>query len=281
MALRSIVPRKAIAFIRLRDRNLHLLVKPNVIPTSKQLPMDETGNIVLLFYLIINLLFLGLAIIFVSRKGGISYLILKLSPEARIKSMYDSPFYRDKKSHFETLPKSETEVMFLGDSITDCCEWQEVFRTVRIKNRGISGDTTEGVLNRIDEIVESHPQKLFLMIGINDINQGRQVDDIFKSYQVILRKLKEQTPETKVFIQSVLPVNNQKFLNNGANDKVVALNAKLKELAKEYSLHYIDLFSSFADDNRELDARYTTDGVHLNGQGYLLWKGIIEKDVVN
>ncbi len=281
MALRSIVPRKAIAFIRLRDRNLHLLVKPNVIPTSKQLPMDETGNIVLLFYLIINLLFLGLAIIFVSRKGGISYLILKLSPEARIKSMYDSPFYRDKKSHFETLPKLETEVMFLGDSITDCCEWQEVFRTVRIKNRGISGDTTEGVLNRIDEIVESHPQKLFLMIGINDINQGRQVDDIFKSYQVILRKLKEQTPETKVFIQSVLPVNNQKFLNNGANDKVVALNAKLKELAQEYSLHYIDLFSSFADDNRELDARYTTDGVHLNGQGYLLWKGIIEKDVVN
>ncbi len=281
MALWSIVPRKAIAFIRLRDRNLHLLVKPNVIPTSKQLPMDETGNIVLLFSLIINFLFLGLAIIFVSRKGGISYLILKLSPEARIKSMYDSPFYRDKKSHFESLPKSETEVMFLGDSITDCCEWQEVFRTVRIKNRGISGDTTEGVLNRIDEIVESHPQKLFLMIGINDINQGRQVDDIFKSYQVILRKLKEQTPETKVFIQSVLPVNNQKFLNNGANDKVVALNAKLKELAKEYSLHYIDLFSSFADDNRELDARYTTDGVHLNGQGYLLWKGIIEKDVVN
>jgi lysophospholipase L1-like esterase len=243
--------------------------------------MDETGNIVLLFSLIINFLFLGLAIIFVFRKGGISYLILKLSAEARIKSMYDSPFYRDKKSHFESLPKSETEVMFLGDSITDCCEWQEVFRTVRIKNRGISGDTTEGVLNRIDEIVESHPQKLFLMIGINDINQGRQVDDIFKSYQVILRKLKEQTPETKVFIQSVLPVNNQKFLNNGANDKVVALNAKLKELAQEYSLHYIDLFSSFADDNRELDARYTTDGVHLNGQGYLLWKGIIEKDVVN
>jgi lysophospholipase L1-like esterase len=59
----------------------------------------------------------------------------------------------------------------------------------------------------------------------------------------------------------------------------MTLNEQLKDLAKTFPFQYIDLFSSFLDGNNELDAQYTTDGLHLNGQGYLIWKGIIEKQV--
>ncbi|HEY9665700.1 MAG TPA: GDSL-type esterase/lipase family protein [Coleofasciculaceae cyanobacterium] len=247
--------------------------------------MNTPSLIAFLSSLLFNILVLGGGSIWIYQKGGIPYLIQKIyslqNPESRLKSMYDNPYYWDKKSIFDTLPESEAEIVFLGDSLTDYCEWQEFFRSIRIKNRGISGDTTEGILNRIDEIIQSRPTKIFIMIGINDINQGRQVEDIFNSYEKILTKLRSQTPETSVFIQSLLPVNNRLFPNNLVNQKVILLNEKLRELTQKSSFQYIDLFPYFLDSNQELDARYTTDGVHVNGQGYLLWKKIIEKDVLS
>lgn len=247
--------------------------------------MPPIFKIALLISIILNLLILGLVSIWIHSKGGFSFLLHKVSTwqtfGSKKNSMYDNPYYWDKKSHFETLPKSEADIVFLGDSLTDCCEWQEFFRNVSIKNRGISADTTNGILNRIDEIVEPQPQKVFILIGINDLNQGRRIDDIFNNYQLILKVFKEKAPQTKVFVQSLLPVNNQRFPNNGVNSKVTELNTKLKNLAQDLSFQYIDLFSSFLDEDYQLDTRYTTDGLHLNGQGYLIWQEIIKKNVVD
>ena len=246
--------------------------------------MGTISKIAFLFSLLLNLLILGLGSLWVYSQGGIPYIIRKVSllqsSALRADSMYDTPYYWDKKSQFETLPKSEAELVFLGDSLTDSCEWQEFFRNSRIKNRGISGDTTTGVLNRIDEVVESKPQKIFIMIGINDINRGRKVDEILMNYKLILSIFQERIPQTKVFIQSILPINNQKRSNKGVNNSIFELNKDLKKLAKQFSFQYIDLFPYFLDDNNQLDAQYTTDGLHLNGQGYLVWKRIIEKEVV-
>lgn len=247
--------------------------------------MNTLSQLAFLSSLLFNILILSGISIWIYQKGGIPYLIRKISsvqnPESKLQSMYDNPYYWDKKSIFDTLPESKSEIIFLGDSITDYCEWQEFFRSVPIKNRGICGDTTEGILNRINEIVNSSPTKIFLMIGINDINQGRQVENIFNSYEKILKEFRSQTPETSVFIQSLLPVNNRLFPNNLVNQKVILLNKNLRELTKALSFQYIDLFPYFLDGDQELDVRYTTDGVHLNGQGYLLWKKIIEKDVLS
>lgn len=252
--------------------------------SSKGLAMGTISKIAFLFSLLLNLLILGLGSLWVYSQGGIPYIIRKVSllqsSALRADSMYDTPYYWDKKSQFETLPKSEAELVFLGDSLTDSCEWQEFFRNSRIKNRGISGDTTTGVLNRIDEVVESKPQKIFIMIGINDINRGRKVDEILMNYKLILSIFQERIPQTKVFIQSILPINNQKRSNKGVNNSIFELNKDLKKLAKQFSFQYIDLFPYFLDDNNQLDAQYTTDGLHLNGQGYLVWKRIIEKEVV-
>lgn len=245
--------------------------------------INETIKFTLLLSCLINILFLGMGSLFVARRGGLSYLLHKLyfltSERARLTAMYDNPFYQDKTSHFRTLPKAESGIIFLGDSLTDLCEWAELLENDQIKNRGICGDTTDGILNRIDNIIEHQPQKLFLLIGINDLNQGIQVLDIVENYNLILNSIKDKLPTTKVFVQSVLPVNYQKFQKSGVNDKVIELNLKLREISKEFSYQYIDLFSAFLDINKELDSQYTTDGVHLNGQGYLVWKEIIEQDV--
>lgn len=242
-------------------------------------------KIVMLFSILFNVLILGAGSILIYSKGGIDYLIRQISflqtPEMRATFMYDSPYYRLRKSHFKILSQSEADIVFLGDSLTDIGEWQELFKNARIKNRGISGDTTKGILNRIDEVIDSQPQKIFIMIGINDLTKGSSVDETFNNYQNILSIFQKENPKTKVFVQSVLPVNNQKHPNIGANNKIIDLNNRLKDLAKKISFNYIDLFSDFLDSDNQLDAQYTTDGIHLNGQGYLLWKGLIEQEVMN
>ncbi|MEO8892716.1 MAG: GDSL-type esterase/lipase family protein, partial [Coleofasciculaceae cyanobacterium] len=160
------------------------------------------------------------------------------------------------------------------------CEWSEIFMNENIKNRGISGDTTDGVLNRISSIIESKPAKLFIMIGINDLNMGVSVENVVNNYQLILKSLVNNIPAEQVFIQSLLPINNQ-LRNNCINQRIVDLNAKIKELTQVFSFQYINLFPAFLDKYNQLDIQYTSDGVHLNGRGYLVWKELIEKYVVN
>ncbi|MBE9129629.1 MULTISPECIES: GDSL-type esterase/lipase family protein [unclassified Coleofasciculus] len=251
--------------------------------------MDATLNIALVISILMNLLTLGLGILIIIRRGFAFSLIRRLLGVVRRKSklfpLEEIPYYRDKTSHFSRLLHRESEVVFLGDSLTDYGEWSELFRDIPLKNRGISGDRTDGVLNRLDEIVESNPKSIFLLIGINDIIQGRRNDEVLKTYCEILETLKSQLSGTTVFIQSVLPTNTtlsvQKLGVKINNNQVVELNNRLKELAKTFSFPYIDLFSAFSDNQNELNAQYTTDGVHLNGQGYWLWKECIEKYVVN
>ncbi|WP_256871712.1 GDSL-type esterase/lipase family protein [Nostoc sp. TCL26-01] len=230
--------------------------------------------------ILLNIIFLFLMIFFIHKKGGFIYLSQKINSLFNTKtSVSYSVFHEHKESQFAILAYSERDIIFLGDSITDEGEWAELFNNSNIKNRGISGDTTEGVLKRIDKLLEAKPQKIFLMIGINDlIFENKSTVDILKIYKSILTEFHHKTPKTKVFIQSVLPVNNQThFLQD--NNNIIKLNLGLKELAQEFQYEYIDIFSHLANHNNQLDSQYTLDGLHLNGQGYLAWKEVITRYV--
>jgi len=187
-------------------------------------------------------------------------------------------YYYHKKEHFELLPDTEHEIIFLGNSITDNCEWAELFQDPNIKNRGIGGDDTDGILERLEEVTGSRPDKIFLMIGTNDLAYGKNVEQILENYRKIILQIQQETPETRVFIQSVLPVEDALHYTR-PTASILEINEDLVELAKEFGLVYIDLFPVFANEKNRLNLEYSLDGLHLNGQGYQLWKEAIEKYV--
>ena len=127
---------------------------------------------------------------------------------------------------FDLLPISEEDIIFVGNSISAGCEWAEIFNNNKIKNRSISGDTSLGILERIEQVTNFKPKKIFLMIGINDLAVGIKIDSIAKNYSNIIKRIKSLSPETRVYIQSVLPVNDD---FKGVNNKdVIELNLKPK-----------------------------------------------------
>lgn len=217
--------------------------------------------------------FLSIACLFLSAGNTFAQIKKNVFPESLF-----STYYHQRVSHFATLPKTKNDIIFLGNSITDGAEWSELFNDNHIKNRGISGDFTTGVLNRLDEISIRKPKKVFLLIGVNDLSRNISTDSIFKNIIQIARYLKQESPSTKLYIQSVLPVNDTFKTFGGHTSKgeqIKALNANLKLNATTYQYTYIDLYSSFLDENEKMAKKFTNDGLHLKGDGYLLWKHIV------
>ncbi len=194
-----------------------------------------------------------------------------------------STYYFQKKTQFDLLPDTPNEIIMLGNSITDIGLWEEWFPNVNIKNRGISGDVTDGVLYRLNEITSSKPKKIFIMIGVNDLALGMSPDEILVNYKEILGRIKKESPKTDVFIQSTLPVNEsiKDFWRHSDKGPLIKeLNSKLEVLAKKEKVKYVDLYSSFIDENGQMNLKFTNDGLHINGEGYKLWCELI-KDKVN
>lgn len=107
-----------------------------------------------------------------------------------------STYYHQRVSHFKTLPQTTGNIVFIGNSITDGAEWSELFDDGRIKNRGISGDITAGVMARLDEITSRKPAKVFLMIGVNDLDRNISPESVLKNIFWIASYVKQQTPAT-------------------------------------------------------------------------------------
>jgi Zn-dependent M28 family amino/carboxypeptidase/lysophospholipase L1-like esterase len=192
------------------------------------------------------------------------------------------PYYYQKKTLFEKLPDTAHEIIFLGDSITDGGNWIEMFQNLRIKNRGISGDITDGVLERLAEVTSSKPDKVFLMIGINDLAAGKSEEYVVNNISRIVKKILNTSASTKIYLQSLLPVNRDLGMFPKYTDKtqaVLSINARLKKVAEKYGAVYIDLYSPFTNGGDKLNPKYTNDGLHLTGDGYILWKSLIKKYV--
>ncbi len=191
-----------------------------------------------------------------------------------------STYWNQKASMYSILPNESNEIIFLGDSITDRCEWFELFSNPNVRNRGLSGDKTSGVLDRLSEITESQPAKVFIMIGVNDIRHSVKDSAIVTNYKRIIEKIKSDSPNTEVILQSVLPVNNDIGDSKTTNQKVNELNNFIKELAVSFDLQFVDINSKLQNKSGQLDAKYSEDGLHINGAAYLVWKSVIE-DYVN
>ena len=198
-----------------------------------------------------------------------------LSAQNRSRSTY----WHQKQTLFESLPASPEDIVMLGNSITDGGEWAEILDNVHVRNRGISGDTTDGVLQRLGSITDGRPAKLFLMIGINDFAQGISGDSIARNIEQIICRIKAESPETEVYVQSILPISDEITLFPGHKahmSEVAPTNAMIRAVCERQGVTYVDLYSSFVTPDGKLDLRYSNDGLHLLGEGYKLWGSIIK-----
>ena len=187
-------------------------------------------------------------------------------------TIQDDPYYKHKKSQFQMLSQNTkyTTVM-LGDSITDEGQWDELLDNPLVQNRGISGDTTDGVLERLDSINKNIKQ-VFIMIGVNDIMRGKEVDEVYSNYLKIIKFFQDRN--IKVYIQSTLFIGERRAEN--FNIKVEDLDKKLEKYASENSITFINLNPIFAP-NKILKKEFTFDDLHLNGTAYKLWAQEIKK----
>ncbi|TXJ23540.1 MAG: beta-N-acetylhexosaminidase [Chitinophagaceae bacterium] len=206
---------------------------------------------------------------------------LSIKAQIRLPVCPDSTFptyYHQRWALFQSLPQTKDDIIFLGNSITDGAEWAQLFNDKRMINQGVSGDISAGVLHRLDAVTNKKPNKVFLLIGTNDLARGIGADSVLKNILLIADYIKQESPTTKLFVQSILPVNDVygKFGGHTKNTKIIQqLNEQLKLNATAHYYQFIDLYSVFANENGKLKKELTNDGLHLLGNAYQLWKHII------
>ncbi|MEY4936535.1 MAG: hypothetical protein RIS64_2894 [Bacteroidota bacterium] len=179
---------------------------------------------------------------------------------------------------FKTLPIQNQHIVMLGNSITALCEWSELFENPNIINRGIIGDGTEDILARLPQITNAHPRKIFLLIGVNDLI-FHNVPNIVSNYESIVIQIRQLTPGSKLYLESVLPIHNTLRHSGLRNEDIVELNQGIQKIAMKYQLSYLDLHSKMIDSEGALQSNLSKDGIHLNVAGYLIFKETLKKHI--
>ena len=209
------------------------------------------------------------------------FLVLAKSKENDAISYYDMKCNAFK---IENINVSDYQIVFIGDSITDGYRLDSYYSDLPLAtyNRGISGDTTDGVLGRLGESAfDFRPVKIVLMIGTNDIGRGSKNGEILDNYREILSKIKGYLTDTEVYCMSIIPQNNilenkTKLELERRTKQILEVNEGIKDLADEFDYQYVNLFDRLADDKNLLKNEYTEDGLHLNHEGYLVWTAILK-----
>jgi lysophospholipase L1-like esterase len=189
--------------------------------------------------------------------------------------------YKKKVMEFSKEPVTTGQIIFLGNSITEGGNWAELTGNKNVLNRGIGGDVTFGIIHRLNDVIIRKPSKLFILIGINDISKDFPDAVIADNYRRIITELQSKTPQTKIYIQSLLPLNPQYpgFPQHyDKADHVIIVNKLLQGLALERNVSYINIYPLFLDNQSRLDSRYTYDGLHLNEEGYKVWAKFLKEN---
>ena len=179
-----------------------------------------------------------------------------------------------KKDNFTNLNKSakHNQVVMIGDSIVEIFNTYEHFADLdkEVYNRGISGDTSDRMLERMSNALDIEPSTLVVLVGTNDIGRGIPRETTLANTKVVIEKAKNSGVEN-IVIESVYPVNhsiNPGMVGARKNKDIIEYNEKLKTLCDDQNVTYIDLFSALADSDGNFNKDLTYDGLHPNDKGY-------------
>ncbi len=212
-------------------------------------------------------------------------LVLGIEPPPKEEDFFKK-YYDDKCSAFamQNTNLSKGQIVFIGDSITDLCPLDDYYQDLPLAcyNRGIGGDTTEGVLKRLQvSLFDIAPTKIVLMIGTNDVDGGKSEEYILSNYEKIICEIKKELPQVELYCMSIIPQNevleSYSELDTQANNvKIISINQKIKVLAENSGATYVDLYPMLLGSEGNLNKAYSDDGLHLNANGFVVWSTLIK-----
>lgn len=188
---------------------------------------------------------------------------------------YAREYYSERRLQFSREPVVKGSIVMIGNSMIEHGEWRKLLRDSTVINRGIGGDNTFGVLERLDDVLVLEPSKIIMEIGINDVSQGIPVDVIAANIVSIVRRIHEVLPNTRIAVVSLLPTNddvrNEYPDAYGKNHLSAEVNVLIKQVAAA-DFEFINLSDVLSDNAGQLDRKYAMpDGLHLNEKGYELF----------
>ena len=191
-----------------------------------------------------------------------------------------NPEQTTKRNNFCLLNEEyalHNQTILLGDSITDFFNWYELFYDFSkssgqaVYNRGISGDTTDRLLERLhDNVLNIEPKNIVILIGTNDIGRGIPLKISVNNLNLILKEIRKTCPDANVILQAVYPINKpMRFRNDKrTNKKIDLMNDEFIKLSEKYNCHWLDINKQLKGDDENLNKDFTFDGLHLNVKAY-------------
>ncbi len=198
--------------------------------------------------------------------------------------IYTEHYYKRFLQFMDEPAITSKDIVMVGNSLTEGGgDWNARLNKKNIRNRGIIGDEVMGIYDRLHQILPGHPEKLFLLAGVNDISHDLTADSIVSMIRMTIERIQRESPDTKLYLQSLLPFNESfgryKKLT-GKTNMVPEINAQLETLAKEHKITFINLFPLFTEKGTNvLRSELTSDGLHLNEEGYKIWVKALKKKI--
>ena len=193
-------------------------------------------------------------------------------------SAHAQELYGQRSSLFAMLKCDSTSIVMLGNSLTHGCEWHELFANPHILNRGINGDTAQGILDRLEPIVAGKPAKIFLLTGVNDVSHDLSADSVVTAICKVIDTIRLTSPATRLYVQSLLPINNAfgRYKRLAGKEQTIRdINALLEPKVHAAGATWINLYPAFCDAEGNLRSDLTNDGLHLLAPGYAIWHDIL------
>lgn len=165
-------------------------------------------------------------------------------------------------------------VVFVGDSIFEMYNLDKYFRDKGYINRGIAGNQSSDVLQRLQtNVIDLKPQIVFLHVGTNDIGHGVSVQTMIANIGKIIEKIHTELPDCTLVVDSIYPTitlnnyNSKNLTKRRTNAAINNANDKLKNLCQTKQVTYLDTHRSLLSDG-QLERECTIDGLHLSDLGY-------------
>jgi len=186
-------------------------------------------------------------------------------------------YYEVRRGLFALSKLQTAPIVMLGDSLIEAGPWTDLTGCLAIANRGIGGDTTKRVRERLDEILALKPRAVFLMVGVNDISLDVPRESTLDNLRDVLGRLASANGHT--FVSYVLPVT-ARYANKRINVEVPQLNAAIAKLiADQPNITAIDVRPQLRGADGALRTEFAYDGLHLTPNGYAVLRDAIAPHV--